>query len=334
MKKSIVALWLVVASLTACGRNSNSWAPEATVRIIEAQPPRPEQFFEKTLSFQQKKGRPIPLDILISLDNSSSLTRYMQLLTSELEAYAGELRSRGTDFRIGLVKSTENADQNHDLRLIGPHPIIASADPDGLKKLSENLVQLRRRSHVGEQEKAVESLVNGALLPANSGLYRSKNTKLLIAITDAEDEKLQPGESAALLRRIKTHFGNDPWLVIGLGSPREKKCPEAESLVTELLQNLVEQSGGKMGRICDTDYQAFLLSATESVFLPLLEFSLSSGIPSGARIISSSMRVYVDEREIPAASFRWDENKKLVVFTESSMPSLGQTVKVRFTYGL
>jgi hypothetical protein len=256
----------------------------------------------------------------------------MQTITSEFAGYASELRERGTDFRLGIVKSTENLDRKHNPGLFGPHAVISSLDSQAIDKLGENLNQLRRKSHVGEQEKGVETLVDAALLPANSGLFRPNITKILIAVTDAEDHTLKPEHATSLIGQLNGRFQKAQWLALGLGSPREQKCPEAESAVTELLQTLVEASGGKMGRICGAAIKNFLVSATETVFLPLLEFPLEKRLPSGSRIIPSSIRVFVNEREISAGGFRWKESNKAIEFSASTMPALGDNIKVNLTY--
>jgi hypothetical protein len=337
------ALIVVALATFSCGRNANDWIGErppsgGVARSPEVQPPpgvrAPSMYVEDQFSFVQTKDKPVPIDVLFSINNAITMDRYIDDVRTNIAIFIDAFASRSVDFRVGMVKGTEEADGNHNYGLIGPNPVVQSSDPRVRERISANFIQLAR-SHRGTDKRTVQAWLEAAENPGNGALFQAGHTKVLIALTDSEDSGLPASYAPQAAARLSHAFGSDPWLAIGIGSPSSNRCPESTDPVTRLLEGVVKLSGGMMGRVCDPDYSDVLRQATESVFALLNEFSVASSLPAGAVPVDDSVRVFVDGKEIPndpTNGFQWNSTRRSVTFQGKYLPPLRSKIEVRLGY--
>jgi hypothetical protein len=344
---AIIVLFLgTFGAIYGCGRNSNEWLSPIPSIEVERVPQRPSQpppgiqtpeiLVEDSFSFLQSKDRPVPIDILLSVDNSLTMNRYISYARENIVTFTRALNAQSVDFRLGMVKGTEDRDGKHRYNLAGPYPVIRSSESDVIGRIRANLINLTE-SFRGSDRRTVQAWLEVAEKQKDPALFHSGHPKVLIALTDSEDRFLKPSNAPEAISRLKRAFGSDKWVAIGIGSPSNAKCTEALSPVTRLLENIVQLNGGMMGRVCESNYSELFRRATETVFALLNEFSVEGDLPNGARPVDSSIRVFVDGVEVENNAnrgFIWNPGRRSITFIGSYLPPLGARVEVRLQYWL
>jgi len=104
------------------------------------------------------------VDIWLSVENSASMSASLDHLPGALQTLVTCLSAQSADYRIRLLRNTENADGNYDVHPQGPTPVVSSADADPAGELAANVAALRA-AHVGSSPMPLEILNRAIFAP-------------------------------------------------------------------------------------------------------------------------------------------------------------------------
>lgn len=313
-------------------RNSITIAPPPSLKVY------PYSLGESA-KFKQAHDQ-LPIDIVFSIDNSGSMDSYIQAVAGNIEKLIAKLDQANFNYQVGILKSTEDGNNQYGSKPVGNPSIVTSNDQNHVQKLVNN-INHTLKMHDGYHERPLsifEDAIDDSTNHGNNALFRNDSAKVLISLSDySEYENYYYDESkvTSWYEYFERSFQNLPWVYIAIGSPPKKRCSGAESTDHWLTEALALKSGGSMGRICDSDYSSIMAKAVKTIFSLVRSFSLENYIPSGKKVLSESIEVYVDGESLPYSSqngFAWNEFTKAVSFPGSYFPSKGENIEIYFEY--
>lgn len=341
-----ILFWMASAFLAiSCGRNTNSYLEDALkIEAVDSKAP-PEGLFplpyfsEAQGQFNQKNGNE-PIDILFSIDNSSSMYAFIDAVEQNVARFIEGLTGKSLDFQVGVVRCTQDQTNTYDSSLQGPHKIVRSSDLDVAGKVRANIRYVRNTYYNNTYEKNVSILLDAISNPANGSLFRRNAIPVFFVLTDAHDIDYYSFVPADVERNVQmfadrfNQFAPDGrWMMTSIGSPSWNPCPTAQDLHQPLLEALTIRSGGQMGRVCEQDYSKIMDEALMKVYALQTEFSVVHLIPLDKTITRIS--VAVNGQMVPQDAFLgfvYNPMKRTISFPGSYVPSKGTMVEVIIEY--
>lgn len=280
------------------------------------------------------------IDILLSVDNSGSMSEYIEQVVENIEKLLLGLVQENIDYQLAIIKNTNNyTNPTFDDTFFGSPAVVKSSDPEAIEKIIKNLEDLKGFEGGGD-EKPIQSielaLGNQENWVANNpdGLFRRQSKHAYIILSDA-NEFSSFGKDQLLLKqhfdRIITLSKGQPWQLTVIGTPEAEPCP-AEYIDQWLMEQLTILSGGIMGRICD-DYSTTLITAMKRIAKLASSVSIATYIPFGYNVEIGSVEVYVNgvlTSEDSTFGWQYDEDAKLVTFGDGYVFTEGDKIEVFF----
>lgn len=282
------------------------------------------------------------VDIIMMVDNSTSMSQHQKKLSTQISSMIGQLNSMGLDWHIGVTTS--------DMSASGTGGYLSGAgtasDPTYITPSTVNGVQLLiNRVLAGENgsdyEKGIESVkssIGNILNPAannpDKGFWRDDAVLALIFLTDEDDiGATTVADFQKYMDQVKKPFpsGQKGWVANFLGllqvDPTCTAGPFAYPAPGFKYMQLVDYTGGVKESICT----ASLDTAVQNVKVRILEFLKDFYIP---RIpIVSTIKVYKNGVLMPASTIDgWEylPANHSIRFHGSGVPTSSDKIKVDY----
>ena len=282
---------------------------------------------------QQRAGA---ADILIVVDNSSTMVEEQPRLRGAVHVLVEEGVRRGVDFHIGVTSTgmapapatpgcPGGADGGEAGRLVpvdGSRPrVVSAATPDPSGVLAENVV-------VGtchELEQGMEAMRRALSEPLrsgeNAGFLRSDAKLGVIFVSDEDDHSgFAVPEYLAFLRALKGEGGARVHAIVDFGDV----CPEGAGRANRIIE-LVQGTLGQAESLCEADWTGAMSRIAADLYTFRTAFSLTA-TPDENGIV-----VIVDGAEADPSTYRYDPGSNSVSFAPASEPPPGSVIEVRYT---
>ena len=315
--QKIVMGFLAAAVMVGCGKQEFA-VPDASLD------------FAQTVTYNNK------VDIVLMVDNSSSMSQYQTKFSDEVPAMIDSLNRLGMDYNFAVVTS--------DMRTGGSGGMFLGS-PKVLSKNTANLVNLLKARVLQGQagsdlERGLQS-VQEVLSPnylANdgAGFLRSDALLAIIALSNEDDY------SSASISSLKTFFDTlkpkfkgttQAWIMNFIGVP-----DLASSCSTALgggykepglrYIELAQYTGGTIQAICDTSLAYAVDNVRKRIVEVLTDYYLGRR-PKIDTIVVKKNGVVVPRSNVNGWDFLPDNN--VVRFYGTSVPSVGESITVDFT---
>lgn len=307
---------LLILSLLSCGQKSEfSLNPEAT-------------YLNYNPLFNNK------VDILLVIDNSSSMLQHQQALLDSAPDLIFKLKEKDFDFQLGAT-STDISSNGDRGRLIGLPSFLVKSTPDINTRLREKLLLGANGSNV---EKGLESMRLSLSAPLtqedNIGFLRPDAFLLIIVLSNENDQSEQLAQSYIdFLDRIKpsTPTRSRNWMMhfIGVTGEVGENCQtfgNYRDIGTKYMQ-LSQYSGGISSTICALNFK-YVLSNVESALLTLLTEIPLSRIP-----IVDSIRIAFNGTPVPndgVDGWTYNSLKNSILFHGNYVPRTQTRIDIYF----
>ncbi len=320
---SLTMLALLATSIMACSKKSFDTAPAQT------------QFIQGDVTNSK-------VDIIMMVDNSTSMSQHQKKLSSQISSMISQLNSMGLDWHIGVTTS--------DMSTSGTGGYLNGAgtaiDPTYITPTTANGMQiLTNRVMAGENgsdyEKGIESVkssIGNILDPAannpDKGFWRDDAVLALIFLSDEDDiGATTVADFEKYMDQVKKPFpsGQKGWVANFLGlldiNPTCTSGPFAYPAPGFKYMQLVDYTAGVKESICTSSLDV----AVQNVKVRILEFLKDFYIP---RIpIVSTIKVYKNGVLVPASTtdgWEYLPANHTIRFHGTAVPNSSDKIKVDF----
>lgn len=286
-----------------------------------------------TLSEQFVQGGNRPLDLLLIVDDSGSMTPIQQQLATDLVALIDELALLGVDYRIGVTTTTTDGDPAGQLMpLSESEPVIS---PSSLPDPTDRLVSAVNVGNYGSSYEMGLDAARLALSPAllagrNSGLVRSDALLAVLFVSDEDDASTSsPEQLLELLRGIKAPLGDNGLSVGAVVGPAPAGCTTASGEPAAGLRylDLVQRAAGVSASVCDASWTALLRQLIRLGAGQRTTFFLGNP-PTAAPAVSVAGVVRTLNTD-----FLYDAADRSITFSHAALPTPGQIILVSYPVG-
>ncbi len=277
-------------------------------------------------------------DVLLVVDNSSSLVEEQSRLRAAAPVLVDEARRRGVDAHFAVTSTgitvapapkfvcpggAQGAEAGRFFPVDGSRPrIVTGATPNAAAVLGDNT----QVGYCHELEQGLEAMrlaLSEPLLSAdNAGFLREDSSLAVIFVSDDEDKSGYPSETYAdFLLALKGRGGAVAHAIVYTGA---EECREGVAVGLRYLE-VVRATGGFALSECARDWAPLLRQMADRIFAPPAPFLLS-GRPD-----ASGLRVNVDGRPADPATWRYDAPTNTVSFARGAEPPAGTRIEVGYT---
>ncbi|HWU44785.1 MAG TPA: hypothetical protein VN132_15140, partial [Bdellovibrio sp.] len=313
MKKGLGLILLISVSsaLMACDQGMKFSLPDTSNK------------FNQDLAYNNK------VDILWIMDNSSSMAKHQQNLSSQVPAMVSKLNSLNMNYQMAVVTSSMGGTNPNGGQFIGSPKIMTASTPSLASVLSSRLV-------VGEDgsdnERGLYSMetVLGSSYQANDGKgFLRKDALLVVIALSDEDDKSKSNSSDAItyytnfLDSVKQPWsdGSRSWVFNFVGILSLSGTCTTTSLDYKepglSFMGLADASGGTKNSLCSSDLSPAVSNISARVIQILTDFKLSA-LP-----LESSIVVTINGQVIPRSTTNgWDyiADKNIIRFYGNAVP--------------
>lgn len=231
---------------------------------------------DETQSFAQSVVYNNKVDIVLMVDNSSSMDTYQNKLAQQAPGMISALNQFGMDYQIAVVTTDMRAGGNGG-RFVGTPAVLNRATSN----LSNLLVsRIKQGTSGSDLERGLDSLEMA--LTANTSFLRSDALLAIIALSNEDDHSSSSGSHfEAFFNQIKPKFDGytQAWILNFVGVPDlESSCSTALSGIYKepglAWIQLAQVSGGLVQPICDTTLAEAVSNIRQRIVEVLTEFKL------------------------------------------------------------
>ncbi|MEQ1500607.1 MAG: vWA domain-containing protein [Myxococcota bacterium] len=277
------------------------------------------------------------VDILFVVDDSRSMQQEQEALADGFAGFLDELDASSTNYRIGLVSTSQDASNPHPGELVGDPPVL-TPDDDTVALFQERVLLGIGGS---DFERGLQAAADAVW--RNDGFVRNSANLVVVFVTDEDDctdegrlagqppvecyaqrEQLVPVRTLVdRIRSVKTQgevvrFG----AILG---PLDGSC--AEAYPGTRYAAAVYEAGGAIGRICDPDWTPVLRDLGVVAVGILDQFELSHAADE------STIEVTVDDVGVPndpEHGWTYDWRTHLLTFHGESVPRRDAEIRVDY----
>ena len=269
-----------------------------------------EQWFTET-HIQEE----IPvLDILWVVDDSGSMNRFQNNLSSNIGLFVNAFVSTGADYRMAVI-TTSNSQIGNIIDVNTPNPETAIS--------LEVLVGMGGSGHEKGIEMSYLALRSSASAGPGGNFFRDESTLVVIYVSDEPDHSNAWNTYTSFFDNLKPQGEFLPYAVIGdppSGCTNNSGWGNAQ--YGSGYWDLVDHYGGNWYSICASDWGVQLQNMGNSL-TGRRSFSLNEPDP-----IESTITVYVNGQV--TNEWEYDSASNKVVFASSSIPDAGQTIDIEY----
>ncbi|GMV43488.1 MAG: hypothetical protein AMXMBFR64_52040 [Myxococcales bacterium] len=306
---------------------------------------------EWTDVFTQLSGKQV--DVLFVVDNSGSMGDEQKNLSDNFGSFIQEAKTWNTDFHLGVI-TTDAQGKDHAGKLQGNPRIITPATADTFKQtvkvgtngngteqgleaahlaLSLPLAYTSNKSCGADADcTAPSTCVQGLCGGWNGGFLRSDATLEVVFVSDEEDQSPAPLTFYIdFLKSIKGFANESLMHAHAIVGPEPKGCggdPNDANAGADAGKRYIEvanQTGGKVGSICDKSFSAVLSGIGSVAFGLKQQFFLT------AKADPPTVKVWVSGVACNSG-WKFDPPSNSVIFdlNGACMPQEGEEVKIYY----
>lgn len=274
------------------------------------------------------------VDIVLMIDNSSSMGVHQNKLANDIPQMINALNDSGLDWHIGITSTDMNGDGNGDGGELLGEPVYVTAKTENAVQVLQNKIKLGEFG--SNNERGLDSLkATLNLQDLNSyatGFWRDDALLAIIFLTDENDHSvITPDQFVAFMDSVKRPFpsGARSWIANLIGTLQLSSQCSANGFptVAELFKQIVTVSGGVQESICNSS----LAQAVQNVKIRMLEFIRDFRLER--KPILDSIRVYVNGQLIPQSlSEGWEyiQQGQIIRFHGSKVPGGNDKIKIDY----
>lgn len=321
ISKTKIAVGITVSStlLMACSQG------------VKFELPAANNNFAQNIAYNNK------VDILWVMDNSSSMQKHQQDLSSQIPDLVSKLDSLKLDYHMAVITSSMGGTNPNGGHFMGSPRILTNSSPNMTLQLSTRLVVGRDGSNNNRGLDSMEAVLSPNYLKnEGQGFLRDDALLVVIALSDGDDksksENIAVNYFKDFLNSIKPPHsdGSQAWIfnfigVLKLNTTCTTFDDYSEPGVT--FMGLVNASGGTMGSICTSSLPGAVSNIRARVIQILTDFKLSS------KPLESSIVVKINGQVIPRSNVNgWDyiPSLNVVRFFGSAIPAVDVAIAVDF----
>lgn len=314
LRLGLSILILTCGSLLACS-NQNFDLPQEQVA------------FGQVVTYNNK------VDILLMMDNSSSMQQYQDRFALQVPGMLEKLDQLKLDYHIGVTTS--------DMRSGGTGGLLVGS-PNFVSRSTPNMISiLQNRVRVGQSgsdlERGLQSIRE--LLSPNSlqgsaqGFFRDDALLVLIFLTNEDDYSSGSVSSyVEFFNLLKPPMkGNQPsWIANFIGVVSiDADCRTTADFKEAGLRYmaLADASGGRKESICRSSLDQAIGNIRARIVEVMTDFYLNR------KPVIETIKVYVNNREVPRDAvngWSYDPEKNMIRFNGSSVPTSDAQIVVDF----
>lgn len=276
------------------------------------------------------------VDILWIVDNSSSMLKHQQNLSTQVPDLVTKLNSLKMDYHMAVVTTSMGGTNPDGGRFIGSPKFVTATTPDLINSLQSRMIVGEAGSN---NERGLESMQNALsstyLGNEGRGFFRDDALLVVIALSDEDDKSAVSNPSsyyANFLDGLKKPWvdGSRSWVFNFIGVlPTSTNCKTfndyAEAGLT--FMDLVQTSGGVQESICNSNLSTAVSNIRARIYQILTDFKLSK-IP-----LVETITVSINGKQIPRSNVNgWDYIPSInaIRFYGSAVPAADASINVDF----
>jgi hypothetical protein len=284
------------------------------------------------------------VDIILMIDNSSSMNARQQLLSDQIPSMIASLNSMGLDYHIGVTTSDMSSNGSGGY-FIGSgtanNPTyITPQTPNGLQLLQNRVKAGENGSDYERGIESVKSAIENAIDPVvnnpDKGFWRDDAILSIIFLSDEEDQStlVSVAEFKTFMDKLKRPFstGQRSWIANFLGvMTLTSGCsagPFSYPSVGLRYMELVDYTGGVKESICTGSLQ----SAVQNVKVKIIDSLKDFHLPRPA--VVSTIKVYKEGVLMVQSNVNgWEyiPEGSIIRFHGTAVPASNERVHVDYT---
>jgi hypothetical protein len=308
---------IAVSSLAGCTKNAFPLADE-------------QKSFSQPTYYNNK------VDIVMMVDNSSSMLQYQNKLANEIPGMIASLNAKSMDYRIVVVTSDVRSSGNGN-RFVGTPKVLTPQTPDIANVLKTRIQQGQTGSDLEQGLTSIKTVLSPEYLNADgAGFLRQEALLAILALSNEED--FSSGSVASykdFFDQLKPKFKgtNQAWLLNFIGIPNlQSSCNTAlgGAFIDPGLRwiELADYTGGIVSPICD----GTLANAVENVRKKIVQILTDFHLEREPKI--ETIVVRVNGNVVPRNSVNgWDyiPNGYIVRFYGTAVPGADDGISIDFS---
>ena len=311
-----VALWLLAGlMLAAC--NKQEFGLPAT-----------SQNFAASITYNNK------VDIVLMMDNSSSMIQYQNKFSSQVSAMVNNLNSTGLDYHIAVV-TTDMRTGGNGGKFIGSPAYVSNSTPNLVSTLQSHIAVGQLGSDLERGLDSVRAALQPAYLAgAGRGFLRDDALLAIVILTNEDDYSSDSTSSYEdFFDMLKPNFNNSTkgWILnfVGVVSLTAACSTTADYKEPGLrYMELADYTGGVKASVCDSSLAAAISNVHVRIVEILSEYPLKS-VPNISTISVSLNGVSVPHDA--TNGWTYDSVANTIHFHGSYQPGVSDNVQVHYT---
>jgi hypothetical protein len=314
MGLKFAVLALIAFSLFGCNKQTYSL-------------PDQSQVFEQTVQYNNK------VDIVLMVDNSSSMDTYQRKLADQVSGMIDSLNKIGMDYQIVVVTTDMRGGGNGGV-FVGFPQILTPSTPNLSAVLTNRVRQGNGGSDLERGLQSIETALRG-----DSSFLRSDAMLAIIALSNEDDYSAGSADDfRQYFDQLKPKFTGfngetQAWIVNFIGVPDlQSSCSTAlDGIYKEPGLKwiaLAQASGGLVQPICDTTLAQAVDNIRSRIVQVLTDFHL------GRKPKIETIVVKINGQLIPQSNingWQYIEKGYVIRFYGSAVPSADSSISVDFT---
>lgn len=293
---------------------------------------------DESVDFGQSVTYNNKVDVVIMVDNSSSMSQYQNKFANEVPAMLNSLNALGMDYRIVVVTSDMRSGGSGG-RFVGSPRVLKKGDSNLSSTLASRVLQGQSGSDLERGLESIRSVLSPTYLNGEgAGFLREDALLAMIAISNEDDYSSGSVDSYAdFFETLKPKFKGttQAWLVNFIGVPNlTSSCTTAPTPGGEFREpgsrwiELADASGGRVEAICDSTLANAVDNVRKRIVEVLTDFHL------GRKPKVETIVVKVNGVVVPQSSTNgWEyiEQGYIVRFHGSAVPGADDRISVDFS---
>ena len=277
------------------------------------------------------------VDILLVIDNSSSMEPHQEELGQHFQAFLTYFVEADVNYHIAAVTTDSFAEDAGEIR----GPIINASTEDAAEVFAEIVaVGIDGSSREMGLEAARLALTEPTLSGANAGFLRDEAALSLIFVSDEEDSSWDPvADYINAYRQVKGQRDREMFNASAMTAVDLDACAEAEITIAtpgSRYVDVAQQTGGVSGDLCAVDFESVVVDLSLNSSRLWDVFWLSTNPDAG------QLELSMNDEVLPCDVGWWSyerradetgEERPAIVFDRDHIPPSGSHIVVRYYQG-
>lgn len=278
--------------------------------------PPEQQDFSQSITYNNK------VDILLMVDNSSSMLQYQNRFALQVPAMINRLNQLALDYHIGVTTSDMRAGATGGT-LLGTPAYLTSNTPNLIAQLQSRITVGQAGSDLERGIQSVYTVLQpGYLSGPGAGFLRDDSLLVFIFLTNEDDYSNTSYNYKAYFDKIRPPYklGQRSWIANFIGVVSiDGECQTTPDFKEAGLKYmaLADASGGRKESICKSDFA----TAVSNIQARIAEYL--TDYPLKRRPVIESIRVTINGVEIPndpVNGWTYDEDGNFIRFHGLALP--------------